>query len=493
MNYIRLLCKIPAKLRSVFILITAFLLLTGNGYAQLSGTYAIPGQYATIADAVTALNTSGVSGAVTFKVLTDHQETAPAAGILLGTPALNATTSVTNTITFQRDGMGLNPQIYAFTPGTSTTVDGIFKILGTDYVTIDGIDLYENNSNTTPTMRMEWGYALVKGQGSTPFDGCQYVTIKNCNINLNKANTASVGIYVGNHIYSITTSLTITAATDATNNCKFFNNTIQNAYTGIRLGGYAASTPYTLYDQNNEVGVDGANTISNFGGSSSPTYGLYAIYQAGLKVANNSITLGTGTTTTAYGISISTATSANVDIYNNTVQLASSATTTTLYGISNSAGGTAASNTINIYNNTVQNSTYATATSGSFTAIVNSGSAATANIYSNIVTGNSFTGTGAFTGIDGGGPTNLNMYSNYVYNNQKTGASGIMYLTRGSTAIVTYHSNNVYDNGFTASSGTSSCIIYGYYNLGSLRLKIFITTIFIIYQLPELIPEHLRF
>ncbi len=60
------------------------------------------------------------------------------------------------------------------------------------------------------------------------------------------------------------------------NNCKFTNNTVSNAYIGIALIGFAAVSPFTLYDQNNQIGTDGGNTVTNFGGGSSPAYGIYA-------------------------------------------------------------------------------------------------------------------------------------------------------------------------------------------------------------------------
>ena len=71
-------------------------------------------------------------------------------------------------------------------------------------------------------------------------------------------------------------SLHITAPTDAMNNCKFTNNTVSNAYIGIALIGFAAVSPFTLYDQNNQIGTDGGNSVTNFGGGSSPAYGIYA-------------------------------------------------------------------------------------------------------------------------------------------------------------------------------------------------------------------------
>ena len=53
-------------------------------------------------------------------------------------------------------------------------------LAGADYITFDGIDLQENALNTTATMQMEWGYALVKKNSVAPIDGCQIISIRNC-------------------------------------------------------------------------------------------------------------------------------------------------------------------------------------------------------------------------------------------------------------------------------------------------------------------------
>mgnify|MGYP003536439611 CR=1 FL=1 len=447
----------------VFLL--AMFLVPQYSFAQLSGTKTIPGDYATILAAVTDLNTQGVgAGGVTFNVAAGHTETLTSE--TAGT--ITATGTLANQIVFQKSGAGANPLITAYAWTVATAFDGMIKIAGGDYITFDGIDLQENAANTT--IYTDWGYALVKASATTPFNGCQFVTIKNSAITLNKTNTSSIGIYSANHIATATTSLTITDPTDANSNNKFFSNTIGNCYSAITIAGYAASTPFTLYDQNNEVGVGGGNTITNFGGGTVSARAIYGIYQNGLKIIGNNINSSVvGSTTTVYGIFTNTGTSSNIDINSNTISLslATGTYTSTVYGINNAIGSTAASNTVNINNNIVQNCDFSGFTTGGFTAILNAGSAATVNVNSNTVSNNIMAGTGTFTGIDGGSATNLNITLNTVNGNQKTGASGSMFLTRGSTAIVTYHSNNVYNNSFTASSGTSSCIIYGYYNFGS--------------------------
>src|SRR5687767_13980796 len=83
------------------------LLLSQNANAQ----YYIPGDYATVADAVTDLNTYGPGGSgVIFYVLAGHTETT-------NIPAITATGSAGNTIVFQKEGAGANPKITPLSPG----------------------------------------------------------------------------------------------------------------------------------------------------------------------------------------------------------------------------------------------------------------------------------------------------------------------------------------------------------------------------------------
>jgi len=446
-------------------LILVFLAISGAGYSQLSGTYTIGStEFPSIAFTIDSLNSQpggiGTVTGVVFEVPAGYIETFadPTDG------TLTATGSAGGYIVFKKTGTGTNPLIKAAV-GTSTTTDGIIKIAGGDYIIFDGIDLIESAANTDATTQMEWGYALVKGSATTPFNGCQYVTIKNCVITLNKANPNSVGIYSGNHIATATTSLTITAASDAMNFCQFYGNNISNVYIGIQLKGYAASSPYTLYDHNNEIGRDTANYISNFGGGGTTVYGIYAIYQDNLKIVNNIITGGTATTT-LYGIFTSTGTSSSVDIYDNEVTIQGGGTTSSIYAISNAMGSTALSNTVNINDNLVYDCTYPTATTGTFTGIVNSGSAAFVNVFNNIVRNNVTSGTGSFTGIDAGSSTTLNFQDNKVYSNSKT-SSGTMYCMRASTSQINLLNNEIHDNSIDIVGGSSSGTLYGYYNLGS--------------------------
>ena len=102
-------------------------------FGQISGIKTIPGDYATIATAIAAINTSGVgAGGVTFNVASGHTET------LSSTTAGNITTltsSAANPVVFQKSGGGANPKITAFAFTAATAYDGIIKFAGCDYVT----------------------------------------------------------------------------------------------------------------------------------------------------------------------------------------------------------------------------------------------------------------------------------------------------------------------------------------------------------------------
>ncbi len=453
-------------MKRLFTIVMGFLTTLTLFGDPISGTFSIPGpEYPTIRQAIVAINANGIgTGGVIFNVTENYTETflSPTDGII------TATGTATDPIIFQKNGPGANPKIIAAPNGTTTTLDGIIKLAGTDYITFDGIDLAENDLNTTPTPQMEWGYALVKKQATGSINGCQYVTIKNCKISLNKSNTATVGIYSGCHIATAITGLTVASTADAMNNCKFYNDSITNAYTAIKLTGYAATTPFTFYDQNNEIGQLGENVITNFGGGTAAAYGIYTIYQNNLIVGNNKINGGTGTTGIVYGIYLYTATSANLDLHHNTVTVTSSAiSSTALYGIYTAMGSTPASNTVNISNNIVQNCTYPTAVSGTFYGCYNTGTAANINIYNNLVTNNTIPGTGTNYLLYTSGATGVttNCYNNEVSGNTKNG-TGTMYCLSLSTAVTTAHHNNIFNNTVNT-TGTSAGTIYGLYNNGS--------------------------
>jgi len=381
------------------------------------------------------------------------------------------TTTAANPLVIQKFGSGANPLLTAHTG--AGTLDGMVIINGADYVTIDGIDLQENATNVTTTTQIEWGYALLKTGAS---NGAQNNTIKNVTVTLNKANTASVGIYLGNHTTASATALTISSIPGNSSFNRFFNNTITNCYGGYSITGYGAAAPYDFYDQGNQIGVDGVSTrrsqVTNFGGAATTANGVFAANQNGLKIFKTYINSngGVNSTGTMNGISTVTGTNSNIDIYNDTIVLAAASTTgSTVVGINNTMGGTGAGNNVNIYNNVVDGCTYTTNTSGIFRGVVSTATASYTNIYNNKVTNNSIPGTGEFAAIYYGGSSvniclNVNINDNVVSGNTKTGTAGIFYMiyASASTVATNIYNNQLYNNSATASNGG----MYGYYNFG---------------------------
>jgi hypothetical protein len=305
------------------------ILLIGLGsqatYAQLSGTVTVPGTYPTLAAAITALNTSGVSAATTIEVSAD--ETAPTGGYIINTFTGSSTT---NTVTIKAIGViTLTSAV-----GTSTTVDGVIKLNGADNVTIDGFTIAESAANATATTQMEWGIAVLS-QSAT--NSSQNVTIKNCTINLNgaAANTAEIGIYAAHHSTTATTALAPTSAAGTYAGLKIIGCTVDNAYTGISIGvsGSAANL-----DANITVGESGAgNTVTNFGGGAIQAYGIRLEFGTNANINYNTVdnTAITTHTLTLDGIYTTNGTTQALTVTNNIVKMSRGSSSSQMCGIRN--------------------------------------------------------------------------------------------------------------------------------------------------------------
>ena len=221
-----------------------FFLVSVSGFGQLAGTKTIPGDYPTLAAAVTALNTSGVgTGGVTFNIAAGYTETSDI-------PAITATGTASDSIVFQKSGLGNDPKFIPLTPGTkfanlSSDGDAIITIVGGSYITFDGIDLQTDTSFTTTGM-IDFGFYFKRALNN---DGSQYITIKNCSVTLSNSdpNYSSFGIY-----FSDIQGTTPDQNGGNSSNEKIYNNTISNCYCCIEL----SNTRYP--DLNNSIGVDGA-------------------------------------------------------------------------------------------------------------------------------------------------------------------------------------------------------------------------------------------
>jgi len=480
--------KKQKSVRLIAAVMLVFIAISGNVRAQLSGTKTIGVDYLTLAAAVTDINLQGVNGPLIIDIPAGFTETAPVGGYVL-----TATGTLANTITFQKSGAGANPLLTAYATGTATpgsaNQDGVFRLIGSDYITIDGIDI--NDPNAANNATMEFGYALYK---ASVIDGCQNNTIKNCTITLNRINNVtgtapmvegSVGIIMMNALSTAATSvLTPTAATGSNSNNKFYSNTIQNCNYGMALIGYAAPSPFALADTGNDIGgVSSAtgNTILNYGGAAlatTPAAAIRTLAQYGINVSYNMVNSNNGSgfnhVSTLRGIYLNTATSANAAITNNTVTIKGGGTASALSGIENVSGSTAASNTISITNNVVTNCTYTTATTANFYGIWNSSSAANVNISNNTVNGLNYsnsvnTGAGFIYSIYNSGATptlniNANSVSNYTLNGSTGGTFIGVYALSGTNQFIT---NNIISNNSVAGTAGTGGILYGIRGAGT--------------------------
>lgn len=446
----------------------SYTVLTSVGFC---GNYYVPSAcYPTIASFVTALNAGTVFCPVICNVAAGHTETAPAGGI-----NLTQTGTAINTITFMKSGTGANPIIYAQTgtvtmTGASTTVDGIFSLNGSDYVTIDGIDLTDNNASAPGTM--EYGYALFKNSIT---DGCQNNTIKNCSITLNRTNTStgpgnfmdgSRGIFSGNLTRTgLTTTLVIASANGRNDNNTFEGNTIKNVASGIIVRGYSDATPFAYYDQNNITGQAGAgNIIENYGGGSITSYGIYYIHQNNGDISynsiNNSASGGTAHLSTLYGIFHSSNSTAGTilpisfQITNNSITLTEGAVSSQVTGI-RAGNASIGASSVTITNNTIQNCTFTAGASGVFIGIDQKFDATNNTISNNTISNNTFntaTTSPIYLIFDNNNSTYVEVDGNTMQNNNKTvSVAGALYgynnATSGSAAGSTIDiTNNTIDN-----------------------------------------------
>jgi hypothetical protein len=422
--------KISLHFLSFVLIVTG---ITSVAKAQITGTKTIGIDYPSLNVAITILNVNGVgSGGVIINIPAGYTETAPINGYVL-----TATGTFSNQIVFKKMGTGVNPVITAAVINSATEHDAVFKLSGSDYVTIDGIDIVENAANNTSTLYTDWAFAFVKKNATAPFDGCQYNTIRNCNISLSRNNISSIGIYGGNHVATSTIDLSLTATTDANSYNTFQSNIISNVYCGFSIVGCNTTS---FYDVNNKIGGSAVllgNTIRNFGGSTTAAYGINLNYQKNDSVLYNTISNAGGG-----GVANQAA----------------------ITGIVSGSGTLAAFTAL--YNNIT---TTIGAGSGDMVGFLNNGTATYTNVSYNTFQAFSTSGTNAYYGIYSpvSGTIGTETYSFNNFNNISLNTSGtatLVFCNNANTGIVI--SDNYITGSFTRTV-TSSNNFYGIYRSGA--------------------------
>jgi hypothetical protein len=430
----------------LLVLVTTF--LANASFAQaISGVKTIDpagtgaNNYVSFSSAIDSLNKYGVgTGGVTYNV------TAGATFAETNALVLKATGTAANPIVFQKSGTGANPIIQpklgSIATGTLDYSNGdvALKIVGSDYVTWDAINIIEPAGLGSVALT-EYGIAILQ---ASPTNGCKNITIKNSKISLSRTTLRSWGIWESGS-YGETFVLNAATSTGGRNENIFItNNIIDNCYSGVyAYGSFASAAPYSLYDNNIVIRN---NTISNFSGSTATAYAFYGVYLDSLQFSNNIISNGTGHTTTLYGFYGSSGTNSSLNIDSNNINLVTSATTSQVSGIYSFMGGSGTTNISNMRGNRVKiNST--TMTSGLVYAIYNTGGAYTQNMSGNTISGCSFGTTAvSYTGT---------MYMFYFSLNN---------VNTGSTTTIENNTLRDITRLQTAAGGTGT--FYGFYNLG---------------------------
>ena len=458
---------------------------TQGAGTNFDGVYSVPSTcYPTVSSFVTALNAGTVTGVVRLFAIAGNAETAPAGGI-----SITQTGTAGSQIFFQKFGLGT----YTIQASSALTVgsinDAIIKLIGADYISIDGFTLQENALNiiNTPAASnnmTEFGIALLR---STTTDGSQNNTIQSNTISLDKTYRNTFGIYSS----ARHSSTAVTAGTDATalsgTNAgnKVYGNSISNVNMGITFIGSGAAA---FHDVGNDIGGSSAatgNTITNWGGdqqlsgyanNSIISYCIFSNHQTSDNISYNTITsgvaVGAGVATTFAGIRKDYTLSAPTGTFTSTIShntiTMSSAFPSNNFDCIRSQGMTAAASTtttINITdNNLLNNAITGAGTTSAFTGIANSSQCGTLNITNNIERGLTTVSTSGFLGISNTGAvvTAINITNNSIGDaiapavtySIGAGAStitGINNTSAAATATVNINNNTI--NGINSVSG----------------------------------------
>jgi len=484
--------KIYASKKTICLAALSFV-LSLNLNSQISGTRTIPSaNFLSISIAIDSLNTYGVAApGITFNVAPNHTETfpTPSSGLISITPA---PPTMLSPVVFQKSaGPGNNPQITASVGNLSSgTMDGIIILKGVDFVTFNRINLIENPINsaalTIADSTFEWGYALLKASG---VNGCQNITIQNCHITLNVNNLSTIGIYSNNHTPTSTTQLVVTTGAGTNSHNLFTGNRISNVGRGMHFGGYNdLVSPYSFYDQNNEIGQIGQNrntiiTSLNLPGTNA--FGIWANSQNNLRIVNDSIFVSataigmapTGNSPEAIHTEIGI--NSNLEISQNEIILNSLTSSYPGWGIRNLSMGVNAN--VNMNNNIIRDVIWPTfGISQSLKGIENSATASNLSISNNLFT-NIGCGTpcGGFVAVRNA----TNIANTITLNSNSLTASNLhgglysgLVNNAGTSTLCTIQNNLISANTIAGGSIWNAIFVSGVANNNSILTNTFVNT-----------------
>ncbi|WP_191906948.1 BNR-repeat neuraminidase N-terminal domain-containing protein [Adhaeribacter soli] len=452
------------------------------GFRQLEGALAgpyevgtgftVPG-FATLEEAVTALNTRGVSAAVDFNLI-------------------NTSYTVTNPLVINRIPGSSSNNVVTFKPAPATVVSitnsgtgRLFDLSEADYVTFDGSNNGTTSRNLTLTTAATANPVIAFSNDATNN------IVKNCIVESANTGTSSGAILIG------------TAATGATgnDNITLQNNTIRNR-TGanyanaIYASGTATIANSAITIAGNEIANFTANGVSVTSTGNGDTWSI-----TGNKFYNNltpntsqtAINFVPGTTANGNvisdnaiggqsanaggspwlnsgavafrGITINAGTVAGTSVQNNVISniRMSSTSSSSFIGINVTAGKVSVGElTANQIGSATANSITLNGTSTSSGITV--ASTEPAVIKNNLVRNFSLTSSGAFTGIGTSGSGSGTIESNTVSQIASTSTSTVAGISNGFSGATTIEANQIVN---LAKTGANGGVMKGIVHTGS--------------------------
>jgi hypothetical protein len=422
--------------------------------------------YTSLADAITALSgITAISGPVTLTAAAGA-ETAPAGGYVIN---FVAATTATNNVTITGTPTTTITASGAHTVGALN--DAIFKIIGSDFVTIRDFTMQENPANTTTVVATnnmtEWGVALLYASTT---NGAKSNSIRSNTISLSRLYSNTFGVYsnVRHNNIDPLTAADATLASGSNSDNKVYSNAISNVNFGIVFVG---SSIAVAMDTGNDIGGSSsatANTITNWGGHvsgapsifvsvTSSSSGIHMVHQVGDNVSFNIVISAAITTLSTTGligifkgyfVGQPTGHTFTSNYNNNSVTLTNAPTTAQMTGIGMQGLTTLASATFNCNGNNIINCANTGASVGAATMIgmLHSSAPGTFNINGNTIRGftTNTTTTGGFVGIQqqtNGVVNALNLNNNKIGDgiagaitfNNTTGAANVVGISVSAT------------------------------------------------------------
>jgi hypothetical protein len=458
----------PAAIDDIALVSSASPITLAGGNFTIDNTQPTAGSnFQNFTAAITALNSASACGAFTGPVVFD---------VIAGQtfselpPAIIASGTAVNTITFQKAGSGANPVI---TPnGTGGTADAGITISGGDYFIFDGIDV-----NASAVTNVEYGYII---RNLTATNGAQNNLINNCTVTLNRNVTTSTSSGILQTASTTGGGITPTSAAGANSNNIYRNFSVSNALNGIYLNGNATNP-----DLNTVIGTTDCsirNTFTNLGplvSTFTSARGVWAVNQTNVQIYHNDVNNVAGNQGVTSGI-FGSGLNGNALVYNNNVTnvsvFGSTTTTSSANGLNLSLTTTGTHN-IKIFNNTISNiytSFTGTATASRYAIGISTGTGTLTSSYdvdnNSVSIGAGLTPNYSTTCFQTGGSAAIynvrgNIFANYT-GAQTSPARHTVYATTataafGAASSVTsyndlYIQNGLGVSGFTAVTNTTT-------------------------------------